>query len=87
MDPNAQVPPPPPPPGPEGWVAPPGSTAPVGWAVPSQPKAARSPIVKILLAVGVVVVIAGAGIAFRALTDGPAKIVFTTTEPPADFKC
>jgi hypothetical protein len=75
MDPNAQVPPPPPPPAPEGWYA------------PQAPASAGSPIIKILVAVAAIILIGGGIFAFRALTDGPAKIVFTTTDPPAGSTC
>jgi hypothetical protein len=76
MDPNAQTPTPPPPP--QGWAAPPA--APQG----------QSPVMKIVVAIAGLVLVAGAVIAIGVVAkamQGPASIVFTTTEPSADFAC
>jgi hypothetical protein len=59
---------------------PPPPPAPEGWSTPQAPAGGGSPIAAIILVVGAI-------FAFKALTDGPAKIVFTTTDPPAGSTC
>jgi hypothetical protein len=71
MDPNTQTP----------------YSAPPAWSAPQAASGGTSPIVKILISIAAIILIGGAVLAFRTLTDGPAKIEFTTTDPAGYEGC
>jgi hypothetical protein len=76
MDPNAQIPTPPP--------------APQGWAPPPAAPQGQSPVMKIVVAIAGLVLVAGVVIAIGVVAkamQGPASIVFTTTEPGLGGTC
>ncbi len=77
MDPNAQIPTPPP-------------AAPQGWAPPPAAPQGQSPVMKIVVAIAGLVLVAGVVIAIGVVAkamQGPASIVFTTTEPGLSGTC